>query len=267
MIEGAGDPRIAEYRSVSEPALAAAAGVFVAEGSFVVRRLLQQDRFSPRSVLVTEAALRRLSDVLSSPPPSLDIYLTSLDVMREIAGFNIHRGCLALGDRRPPLDPLELAESARRLLVLEGLGNPDNVGGIFRNAAAFGVDAVLLGPGCADPLYRKAIRVSMAATLLVPFAAFDNWPADLAALRRHGVRLIALTPVRDAEALGAIPASCCSGDRVALLVGSEGDGLSRDAIAAADLRVRIPIAPLVDSLNAATAAGIALHWLAGRNCD
>jgi tRNA G18 (ribose-2'-O)-methylase SpoU len=247
---------------VSEPDLAREEGLFVAEGTFVVRRLIQQRRFVTRSLLLTQTALHRLSDVLADAPPSLDVFVTSLDVIKGITGFNIHRGCLALGERPAPLDPLETIHSARLLLVLEGVGNPDNVGGVFRNAAAFDVDGVLLGAGCGDPLYRKAIRVSMAAALMVPFASVARWPGDLEEVRRRGFRIVALTPHAAAADLASFASTYPAEERLALLVGAEGDGLSDAVMALADARVRIPTSSRVDSLNVATATGIALHRLA-----
>jgi tRNA G18 (ribose-2'-O)-methylase SpoU len=142
-------------------------------------------------------------------------------------------------------------------VVLEQVSNADNVGGIFRNAAAFGVDAVLLGPSCTDPLYRKAIRTSMGAALKIPFALMEDWPADLHRLKAQGSRLMALTPALDAQPLDASSVA----SRTALLVGHEGDGLSDQALGAADVAARIPMAAGVDSLNVATATAIALYAL------
>jgi tRNA G18 (ribose-2'-O)-methylase SpoU len=140
--------------------------------------------------------------------------------------------------------------------VLDGVNNPDNIGGLFRSAAAFGADAVVLGPACGDPLYRKSIRTSMAATLQVPFVSAGSSPAAIEALRRHGIRVLALTPANDARLIDAVPRD---GRRVALLVGNEGTGLSTAALALCDERVRIPMTPAVDSLNVTVAASIAMH--------
>ena len=156
-----------------------------------------------------------------------------------------------------------LVGPAKLVVALDGVGNADNVGGVFRNAAAFGVDAVLLGPTCCDPLYRKAIRTSMAATLRVPFSRVDDWAAALALLRAAGFAIVALTPREPAEDLAAFAARPRPG-RVALLIGAEGAGLTSESEAAADYRVRIPIRPDVDSLNLAVACGIALERLAPR---
>ncbi len=177
--------------------------------------------------------------------------------MNEIVGFNIHRGCLALAERPPrqTLNQLPIG-SLSRVLVLEGVNNPDNVGGLFRSAAAFGVEAVVLGPSCGDPLYRKAIRTSMAATLQVPFVDAGDWSSALTALRAEGLRLLALSTSREARPLGEFPRDL---GRVALMVGNEGQGLSTTALAAADDHVRIPMTSYVDSLNVTVAASIALH--------
>ena len=156
----------------------------------------------------------------------------------------------------------QAAVRAERLVVLEGIANPDNMGGIFRNAAAFGAAGVVIGPGCCDPLYRKAIRVSMGAALTVPFAeAGPEWPRGVEELRQAGFRVLALTPA--AGAVDVAAAAAAAGGRVALLAGSEGEGLTEAAMALSDLRVRIPLAPGTDSLNVATAVGIALHRFRG----
>jgi tRNA G18 (ribose-2'-O)-methylase SpoU len=200
------DPRVADYRNVPDPELLRARGVFVAEGRHVVRRLLASPRFRTRSLLLTESALASLAD-LTQRVGDLPVFVVSQDAMNAIAGFNIHRGCLAIGERPAPLVWTDLVDDARLVLVLERIANADNVGGIFRNAAAFGADAVLLGPACTDPLYRKAIRTSMGAALRVPFAAIEEWPTDLARLRSSGFRILALTPAADAEPLAKCPRS------------------------------------------------------------
>jgi tRNA G18 (ribose-2'-O)-methylase SpoU len=251
------DPRIAAYRLTASPADLIAAGLFIAEGRLVVERLLRLERYAIHSVLVTPPALGAIEGALASraaPPP---VFVIDQPQMNTVVGFNIHRGCLALAERpaRETLSSAHLA-TARRIVVLEGVNNPDNVGGIFRSAAAFGVDLVVLGPGCSDPLYRKAIRTSMAATLLVPFVDAGAWPNALDVLRDAGFSRIALTPAVDAISLGDMTHEL---SRVALMIGAEGDGLTGEALAHADRRVRIPIASHVDSLNATVAASIALH--------
>ncbi len=252
------DPRLDDYHDVPDPELLRSRGIFIAEGRHIVRRLLTSTRFRTRSLLLTPAAQEGLADVL--PQRELPVFVVSQSAMNTITGFNIHRGCLAVGERPQAARWKDLVHDAARLVILERVSNADNVGGIFRNAAAFGVDAVLLGPGCTDPLYRKAIRTSMGAALRVPFAAMRDWPADLAALKASGFTLLALTPAPGALSIGDMSA----GGRTALMVGHEGEGLSAPAISAADRRVRIPMAPGIDSLNAATAVAIALYEMSRR---
>ena len=227
----------------------------------VVRRLLEASRFRTRSLLSTRRALDDLLAVLAGQH-SPCVYEASTETIRVIVGFKFHRGCLALGERGRPTAAHEVVAPAgpRIVLALEELADPDNVGAVFRNAAAFGAAGVLLSPGCADPLYRKAIRVSMGATLSTPFARTE-WADGLAALRGAGYTLVALTPDRHAGAIDALAARGVPSRRLALIVGAEGAGLSQESQAAADLRVRIPMAPGTDSLNVATACGIALHRL------
>ena len=176
--------------------------------------------------------------------------------MNGLAGFNIHRGCLALV-RRPPTATLDLVAAGplSRILLLEGVNNPDNVGGLFRSAAAFGIDLVVLGPDSGDPLYRKAIRTSMGASLSVPFVLAPQWPGAIRDLRADGFTVVALTPNR---AMGPLE-EVFPHSKLALLVGSEGSGLSDAAMQAATLRIRIPTTADVDSLNVTTAASIAMY--------
>ncbi len=264
-IKGHLDPRVAEYRDVAEPELVKSRGLFVAEGRSVLQRVIEAERYQVRSVLVNDAAFRSLEPSLTRLGQRVPVYICDAGEFPAITGHNLHRGCLALVERPLPStlnDLLAEAPPRARLVVLEGVTNADNVGGVFRNAAAFGAHAVLLSPTCCDPLYRKAIRTSMAATLRVPFARFDEWPEGLKVLHAHGFALVALTPRMPSDALDDF-ASGSGPTRLALLVGTEGEGLSPDAEALADYRVRIPIAPQIDSLNLAVAAGIALHRLSG----
>lgn len=250
------DSRLELYRLLAAPARLKAAGLFVAEGRLVVRRLLASPRFRTRSVLVTPAAAGSLADIL--PSAGVPVLVIPQALMNDVAGFNIHRGCLALAERPPAvlLDALTL-DTATRLLVLEGVNNPDNVGGLFRSAAAFGVDAVVLGPSCGDPLYRKAVRTSMGAVLTVPFADAGPWPAALAWLSGRGFGLVALTPAAEALPLQEVSWP----ERVALLAGAEGPGLTPAALAATGVHARIPTTDRVDSLNVTTAVSIALYAL------
>lgn len=259
------DPRVAEYRAVANPRLARRLNLFVAESRLVVERALARETGRPRSLLVTEAALASL-DTLAAHERLADVpaYVAATETIGAIAGFHFHQGCLALVERPPRADATALAAAARRVVVTEAMTNPDNVGSIFRNAAAFDVDAVLLSPACGDPLYRKAIRTSMAATLSVPFATLTHWPEDLDRLRDAGFRLLALSPDRAAPELDRAAATL-RGERVAVLFGAEGPGLTAAALARADLVARIPTSTTVDSLNVSVAAGIALHALRAAN--
>jgi tRNA G18 (ribose-2'-O)-methylase SpoU len=257
------DPRLAPYRDLRDATARERRGLFVAESRGVVRRLLAASRFHPRSVLLTASALASLRDVLEAADGDLPVYLVPLATLRAVVGFDFHRGCLALGERGRELemDEVLVATEARCVLVLERVANPDNVGGVFRNALAFGAAGVLLSPGCGDPLSRKAIRVSIGASLSTPFASLRDWPGDLRRLRSAGFTVIALTPDARATDLGTLVESRRPPPRLALLLGTEGEGLSAGAVAEADAAVRIPMAGGVDSLNVATASGIALHRL------
>jgi tRNA G18 (ribose-2'-O)-methylase SpoU len=258
------DPRLADYRHVPDPELLRRGDVFVAEGRLVVRALLQASPLRTRSVLLTENAFRGLADVIEPRLADVPVFVVPAGTIEALTGFNIHRGCLAIGERPARLAVSRLVATQpapRRLVVLERIGNADNIGGIFRNAAAFGVDAVVLGPGCCDPLYRKAIRVSMGAALRIPFYHADDWIADLDSLRASGVALAALTPGGNAGDIARYAATLPPDARVGVLAGSEGTGLSQDALAHSDVSILIPMAPGTDSLNVATATGIALHAL------
>jgi tRNA G18 (ribose-2'-O)-methylase SpoU len=256
------DPRLADYRLVAAPDALRRQGLFVVEGRLLLPRLLEARRFTTRSVLLTMAAWESVANAIDESRRDVPVYVVPQDTMNGLVGFNIHRGCLALAER-PTIPSLADVDTSalRRIVILEGVNNPDNVGGLFRNAAAFDVDLVVLGPRCGDPFYRKAIRTSMGATLSVAIAEARAWPDDLERLREIGILLMALTPSPTAA-----PLSVTSGDipRVALLFGAEGDGLSAEALEAADRRVRIETSPAVDSLNVATATAIALHHFATR---
>ena len=265
-IESLEDPRTADYRDIRDADLMGRRGLFMAEGRLVVRTLLTESRFRARSVLVTEPALESLRDALGAGADGPRVLLAEQALLNEIAGIDVHRGCLAAGERGAPLGVTAALQSAGRgpamVVVMEELTNHDNVGGIFRNALAFGASAVLLGPRCCDPLYRKSIRVSMGAALRVPFAQAQEWSEIPAALRGAGFTTVALTPGPKSIDIDAFATGAGSARRVALLVGAEGPGLSADALREADARVRIAMARGVDSLNVATAAGIAMHRLA-----
>jgi tRNA G18 (ribose-2'-O)-methylase SpoU len=257
------DPRVDDYRAIPEPELLRTRGLFVAEGRLVVEHLLRSPRFRTRSLLLNHATLDALRASFDAEHGETPVYLADTATLSAIGGFPFHRGCLALGERPAPssIDTLPLDTPGARLVVLEGLAQADNVGSVFRNAAAFGAAAVLLDSTCCDPLYRKALRTSLGAALDVPYARMDDVREALEALRARGCRLVALTPAPDAASIADVAASL-EHDRVALLVGAEGRGLSPALLALADVRARIPMSGAVDSLNVATATGIALHRFA-----
>ena len=248
------DIRVSAYRHIAEPDQLRDLGLFVAEGRLVVRRLIDLQHWEIDSILVTQPAADALVDIL--PKTNAPVYIGSQDLMNGLAGFNIHRGCLALV-RRPDTPTLDriAAGPLSRVLVLEGVNNPDNIGGLFRSAAAFGIELVVLGPDSGDPLYRKAIRTSMGATLSIPFVQAPQWPGAIRDLRLDGFTVVALTPAMQAAPLEEIFPHA----KLALLVGSEGSGLTEPAMRAATLRIRIPTTPDVDSLNVTTAASIAMY--------
>jgi tRNA G18 (ribose-2'-O)-methylase SpoU len=260
-IDSLDDPRVASYRDIPDPELLRRHGVFVAEGRQVVRQLLASDHLETRSVLVSPAAREGLRDTLDARP-ALPVFVMPADRLAALVGFNIHRGCLAIGVRPPPVGVAawrQAAAGSGLLVAAERVGNADNLGALFRTALAFGTGGILLSPGCCDPLYRKAIRVSMGAALRLPYAVDDEWPEGLRAMQASGARVLAMTPRSSARELDQALAGIEPGTTVALMVGHEGDGLSDEALDAADERVRIALLPGVDSLNVATAAGIALH--------
>jgi tRNA G18 (ribose-2'-O)-methylase SpoU len=260
-IDHADDPAAEPFRLLRAPGALAAAGLLGAEGRLVVERLLgPASRFRMRALLATPRALSALAPLVEQGAPDALLLSAEQEVLEAVVGHRLHRGCVALAERGAAARPGQVIAAARAagraLLVCENIADPDNLGGLFRNAAAFGVGGVLLSPGGGDPLYRKAVRASMGASLEIPFARCEAWPGSLAAVAEAGYRLVALAP-RAPLSIDELPRAAAS----ALLVGSEGDGLSSGALAAAHFAVRIPIAPAVDSLNVATAAAIALHRL------
>ncbi len=259
-IERLDDPRIADYRDIKDSALRDARDLFAVESRLCVRRLLSVPRFEIRSVLVTQTALDALGDALSPLGQATPVYVASSALLEQLVGYHLHRGCIALARRGPGRSLDEIVNASPRLLVgLERVANPENVGNVFRNAMAFGADAVLLSRDCADPLYRKAVRVSMAGTLRTPFAHLDDWPGAIARLRAAGFATLALSTRARAVDLAALGVEAAAQRRFAILLGAEDRGLDAATLAAVDAQVRIPMAPGVDSLNVATAAGIALH--------
>lgn len=292
-IDSITDPRVADYVQVREAELRkerfdAPGGLFVAEGELVVRRLFQS-RYRVRSLLVTQARLNTLNDLVERLPADVPVYLVNQATMNGVVGFNIHRGVLAIGERGPEPSLDELAAGARCLVVLEDLVNHDNLGGVFRNVAGlgggcFGHTRVVLSPKCADPLYRKSIRVSMGSALLVPFVRAVEWPRDLDRLKVFGFHIVALSPGDRSVEIGDFSTQMAAKtDKIALVLGSEGPGLHPDSLAMADTVVRIDMpgrtspssgSPVpnsldtdfvesqgIDSLNVSVAGAIALHRL------
>lgn len=254
------DSRLDDFRDLNSvdrrPDLPTGKGLVIAEGVLVVQRMLVS-RYSPRALLGTDRRLVELADDLAVVP-DVPYYRVSAEVMAEVVGFHLNRGVLAAALRVPEPTVTDVVADARTIAVLEGVNDHENLGSIFRNGAGLGVDAVVFGSGCADPLYRRAVRVSMGHALLVPFARSADWPADLAMLRDRGFRLLAMTPDPRADALSTAMAKVHD-DPVAVLVGAEGPGLSEQAMRASDLRVRIPMSRGTDSLNVATAAALAFY--------
>ncbi len=277
MIESTEDVRVEAYRNVRERDLAGRSGLFIAEGLFVVRTLLSEaSLYEPDSLLIARRRVQELREDIEKCQHEPPVYVASQQVLNDIAGFDIHRGVLAAGRRLAAVmrvDEIIAAcdrTGARTLIAIEGLTNHDNIGGIFRNAAAFGAGGVLLSERCCDPLYRKAIRVSMGAALRVPFARAERFEDAIGELSKRGWRVMALTPAADAIEINEFVTTLENKEtdaRVAVVLGAEGDGLGASALQAAEARVRIAIEPGVDSLNVAVASGIALHALSALQRD
>lgn len=262
-IDDAADPRIAGFVSIRERDLTGRDGLFIAEGTVVLRMLgsarVRENGFAAEAILLLESRLAGVAEVLSSFPETVPVYVASAAVFDAVAGFNMHRGVLALG-RKPAAGAggVLLGHLPETSLVLAGCGlsNHDNVGSIFRNAAAFGADAVFLDETSCDPLYRKAIRVSVGSVLSVPFSRGLGAEAMLRDLAEAGFEIWGLSPRGDVP-VGDIPAA----RRVALVLGTEGEGLPA-SILSSFRTARIPQRPGLDSLNVATASGIALYQIA-----
>jgi tRNA G18 (ribose-2'-O)-methylase SpoU len=250
------DPRVEDFRALSDADVRVdRRGVVIAEGVNVVERLIDSP-YPVRAVFGVESRIEALAEPLSRC--AAPIYVADKWLLSEVVGFRVTRGVLASADRPAPPVLDDLLAGATRLAVLEGLNDFENLGSLFRNAAAFGVDAVLLDPRCADPLYRRSVRVSMGHVLRVPFAVLpEPWPASLRTVQAAGFTVLGLTPRPDAVPLAQLSAP----DRWAVLLGAEGPGLTEAGLAAADQLVRIPMAAGVDSLNVATAGAVAFAQL------
>ncbi|WP_203938562.1 TrmH family RNA methyltransferase [Spirilliplanes yamanashiensis] len=263
LITDPADDRIADYRALTDVELRTRweppHGLFIAEGELVLRRALRAG-YPPRSYLVDAKRVDQIADLPAGAP----VYAATQDVLEQATGFHVHRGVLASFHRLPPRTADELLATARRVAVLEDVNNHTNLGAVFRGAAALGVDGVLLSPSCADPLYRRSVRVSMGEVFAVPYATLDPWPGGLDRVRAAGFTVLAMTPAAGAVPLQRLTAAQRA--RAALLLGAEGPGLSRHALAASDVRVAIPMRRGVDSLNVAAAAAVAF-WELGRDDD
>ncbi len=268
-VERANDPRIADYVGLSDPDLRrrveADRGFFIAEGPVVIRTLVTTS-LRVRSLLLTPHQRAALADVIDRV--DAPVYVVAPEVMRHTVGFDLHRGAVAAVDRYPLL-PLEtVIEGATRIAMLERVNDHENLGALFRNAAAFGIDAVLLCPQCSDPLYRRSVRVSAGHVLTVPWTRATPWPDAIERVRALGFTVVALTPRRDAVLINTVLINTVlintvpNAGRIAVLVGAEGPGLTAPALAAATIPVRIPMAEGVDSLNVAVAAAVSFAHFA-----
>ncbi|WP_297667563.1 RNA methyltransferase [uncultured Corynebacterium sp.] len=276
------DPRLDDFRDLNASDKKSGEQLIIAEGTLVVPRLLASP-YPTRAVVGFPGKLRaieeELSRSLSGDDATFSVFEVSREVLKEVAGFDMHRGLVASADRLPAstatgdagtsaveavLDHLEEAPDASGVIaVLEGVGDHENIGSIFRNAAGLNVDAVLFGAATADPLYRRSVRVSMGHVLRLPWARFPGttttWQRDLELLQRRGYEVVALTPAGDVTLREATEAARGRGKKVAVMVGAEGPGLTEHAMRAADVRASIPMARGTDSLNVATAAAIAFY--------
>lgn len=254
------DERIADYRALTDVELRTRweppHGLFIAEGELVLRRALRAG-YHPRSFLIDEKRIDQLGNPSGAP-----VYAATQDVLQRATGFHVHRGVLASFHRRELPTAAAVLAGAHRVAILEDVNNHTNLGAIFRGAAALGIDAVLLSPSCADPLYRRSVRVSMGEVFAVPYATLQPWPDGLAQVRAAGFSVLALTPAADAVPIQRLTAGQRA--RAALVLGAEGPGLSRQALGGSDLPVVIPMRRGVDSLNVAAAAAVAF-WELGRD--
>jgi tRNA G18 (ribose-2'-O)-methylase SpoU len=258
LITDADDPRLADYRALTDVTLRtqfeAPHGLFIAEGELVLRRALAAG-YRVRSVLVDAKRVDQIADLLGHAP----VYAADQTLLERLTGFHVHRGLLASFHRRALLSAQSILESAHRIVMLEEVNSHTNLGAIFRGAAALGMDGVLLSPTCADPLYRRSVRVSMGQVFAIPYARLEPWPDALAVVREAGFAVLALTLAPDAVPIQELPESLRA--RPAVMLGAEGPGLTPAALRLADARVVIPMQRGVDSLNVAAAAAVAFWEL------
>ncbi|MFZ3571692.1 TrmH family RNA methyltransferase [Streptomyces sp. BH097] len=260
-IDDPDDPRLSDYTGLTDVELRRkrepAEGLFIAEGEKVIRRA-KLAGYEMRSMLLSAKWVDVMRDVIDEVPAP--VYAVAPDLAEQVTGYHVHRGALASMQRKPLPTADDLLTTARRVVVMESVNDHTNIGAIFRSAAALGMDAVLLSPDCADPLYRRSVKVSMGAVFSVPYARLEAWPKSLETVRDAGYELLALTPAEQAKSLDEVAPHRM--DRVALMLGAEGEGLSTQALMAADEWVRIPMAHGVDSLNVGAAAAVAFYAVA-----
>ncbi|MFF9818472.1 TrmH family RNA methyltransferase [Streptomyces sp. NPDC014006] len=260
-IDDPDDPRLTDYTGLTDVELRRrrepAEGLFIAEGEKVIRRAGEAG-YAMRSMLLSAKWIDTMGDVIEES--TAPVYTIDPKLAERVTGYHVHRGALASMQRKPLPTAGALLAGARRVAVMESVNDHTNIGAIFRSAAALGMDAVLLSPDCADPLYRRSVKVSMGAVFSVPYARLETWPKGLDAVREAGFTLLALTPDEKARTLDECAPHTM--ERVALMLGAEGDGLSRQALAAADEWVRIPMSHGVDSLNVGAAAAVAFYAVA-----
>ncbi|WP_042404597.1 TrmH family RNA methyltransferase [Streptacidiphilus carbonis] len=254
------DPRLRDYVALTDVELRRRRepeeGLFIAEGEKVIRRA-RLAGYRMRSMLLSSKWIDVMRDVIDEVPAP--VYAVAPELAEQVTGYHVHRGALASMQRKPLADAAELLTTARRIAVLEGIVDHTNIGAVYRSAAALGMDAILLSPDCADPLYRRAVKVSMGTVFSVPYAVLDPWPRSLETLREAGFSLLALTPHGDSGPLNEVSPKLLG--RCAVMLGSEGHGLSTEALRAADAWVRIPMSHDVDSLNIAAAAAVSFYAL------
>lgn len=265
-VDDPSDPRLHPFRDLTDTELRRRVepegGFFIAEGRLVIERA-SRSGYSVLCVLTAPKWLPVLAETL--PGYAGPVLVASREVIDAIAGYRVHRGALAVVRRPDPRSVSEVANAPGNLLILEDLVDPTNVGLVFRSAAALGISGVVLSPRCADPLYRRAVKTSMGAVLDLPWARSDDWEADIAGMREIGISILALTPDPGAESIDrALSARMC--ERVALMVGTEGAGLSDAAMRWSERRARIPMSAGMDSLNVAAAVAVACYALSDRAC-
>jgi len=260
-LESAEDPRVSDYTTLTDVHLRKLRepqeGMYIAESSKVLRRALAAGH-QPRSFFLAEKWLEDLDDVFEAYP-DVPVFIGKAALLEEITGFHLHRGAMAAMHRPAPVPLAQLLSNAQRVAVLEDIVDHTNVGAIFRSAAALGVDAVLVSPRCGDPLYRRSVRVSMGTVFQIPWARLESWPESLAGLQEQGFTVAAMELTDDALTLDELAAR--DYPKLALVLGTEGAGMSEETLAAVDLTVKIPMRAGVDSLNVAAASAVAFWEL------